>query len=75
MVRCTDRPAMTIAVDLGRKATKKKKKKEPQIFNTQKNIIFLNPPKNIEIQNYEAPKNISKPTHVCKYQSTPTPWA
>ena len=28
MVRSTDRPAVTIAVDLGRKATKKKKKKK-----------------------------------------------
>ena len=36
VVRSTDRPAMTITVDLGRKATKNKKKKETKkiFFNT-----------------------------------------
>ena len=31
MVRQTDRPAMTIAVDLGRKATKQTKKKQSYV--------------------------------------------
>ena len=31
MVRLTDRPAMTIAVDLGRKATKQTNKNNPDV--------------------------------------------
>ena len=33
MVKKTDRPAMTIAVDMGRKATKTKKKKKTSFLN------------------------------------------
>ena len=36
MVRSTDRPAMTIAVDLGRKATKQKKQQNNEHFNGPK---------------------------------------
>ena len=35
MVRLTDRPAMTIAVDLGRKATKQTKNKQLKIKQIQ----------------------------------------
>ena len=41
MVRSTDRPAMTIAVDLGRKATKQ----------TNKQTIFKRVPTEIQKQN------------------------
>ena len=37
MVRLTDRPAMTIAVDLGRKATKQYKAADQN--TTQKNLV------------------------------------
>ena len=37
MFRCTDRPAMTIAVDLGRKATKQTNKQK--LFQTKEGSI------------------------------------
>ena len=38
MVRGTDRPSMTIAVDLGRKATKQNKQKIPDAMSYDKDI-------------------------------------
>ena len=38
MVRSTDRPAMTIAVDLGRKATKQTNKYITTIFSTMNKL-------------------------------------
>ena len=35
MVRSTDRPAMTIAVDLGRKATNKQTNKQTNVYHSQ----------------------------------------
>ena len=62
---------MTIAVDLGRKATKQTTPPPPP--PPKKNIHFSDPPpkkKIIEIQNFEPPK-VARATYVLKYQSTP----
>ena len=40
VVRWTDRPAMTIAVDLGHKATKQTNKASSEIFKVEKSICF-----------------------------------
>ena len=39
MVRLTDRPAMTIAVDLGRKATKQTKTSELRVILAPRNLF------------------------------------
>ena len=41
MVRSTDRPAMTIAVDLGRKATKQTNKQTPSLARALIEVVLL----------------------------------